>query len=308
MEAASCPCGTLNRMRLPSPLRFDPLQPISALAVLLHPAASDSSSPSRSPQAQTHTHTSPPLFSTSYTEPGNEGPRGCSPFLALSGVGRTGSEWTAQYQLDVSVSSPLDALASAYSACSQGIYVVGASSSSSSAANATGSSLASASFSVLEGHNDGGLIGQIEYDDDDDDDDQEGEGEDYDDADSARLFERSLMVCLPFWYCYRSPGLTPRLMHAGEARAEVQEGIQVQQEAGQVQEERRRIERHRPAGVGVRRGVSAAGVGPALRMRPCPPAFRLYPIDPRRLYTRVPMLRKVQRLGDSLQLRSRASQ
>ena len=53
---------------------------------------------------------------------------------------------------------------------------------------------------MLEAQDNGGLIGQIEYDDDDDDgdDDQEGEGEDYDDADSARLSVRSLMVCLPF--------------------------------------------------------------------------------------------------------------
>jgi hypothetical protein len=67
------------------------------------------------------------------------------------------------------------------------------------AANATGSSLASASFSMLEAEDDSGLIGQIEYDDDDDDDggDEDGDGEDYDDSDSARLSERSLMVCLP---------------------------------------------------------------------------------------------------------------
>ena len=79
------------------------------------------------------------------------------------------------------------------------IDIIRASSSSSSAANATGSSLASAIFSVLEleAHGDGGLIGQIEYDDDDEDGDDQ-EGEDYDDADSARLSERSLMVCLPF--------------------------------------------------------------------------------------------------------------
>ena len=65
------------------------------------------------------------------------------------------------------------------------------------AANATGSSLASASFSMLEAEDDSGLIGQIEYDDDDDDGDEDGDGEEYDDADSARLSEWSLMVCLP---------------------------------------------------------------------------------------------------------------
>ena len=50
---------------------------------------------------------------------------------------------------------------------------------------------------MLEAEDDSGLIGQIEYDDDDDDGDEDGDGEEYDDADSARLSERSLMVCLP---------------------------------------------------------------------------------------------------------------